>query len=293
MGTSASYGGPSGNNPLLPPWAPPPTDGEPMPPASPGPDMPPSDQGQPGLESPPSPQPPTATPIPWAGPKASLSRFASSLSGRGGMGGRGHLRSATRGFVRAQGGARGAARAASAGRASVQKLGGFLTQVITEGTDAAARSLGLQQFVGQDANTLLVALVDQIAPSGALLEDAAAREATIQTLDELFQEYAVQDNGFESLNSLDVEGITHALERYVANYIYTRLVQVISQRLESRSTDEVIQVEKEVKDYVFPTVHLDLMRRTDVLSITWNGKEGYEFVERIYQEGYELIERIL
>jgi hypothetical protein len=162
-----------------------------------------------------------------------------------------------------------------------------------EGATAAAQSLGLQQFVGQDANTLLAALVDRIAPPGALLEDAAARDAMIQTLDELFQEIAVQENGFEALESLDVARTTHTLERYVANYIYIRLVQVISQRLESRSTDEVIRVEKEIKDYVFSTVHLDLLSKTDVLSIDWDAQGGHAFIERIYQEGYELIERML
>ncbi|MHC4395629.1 MAG: hypothetical protein ACYS1A_08230 [Planctomycetota bacterium] len=85
----------------------------------------------------------------------------------------------------------------------------------------------------------------------------------------------------------------NAREQCVANYIYTRLVQVISQRIESRTTDDLIRVEKAVKDYVFSTVRLDLMNKTDVLSINWNGPEGRDFTERIYQEGYELIEKIL
>ena len=289
MGTSTSYGGPTGENPLLPPWAPPPPEddnreGEAPPPTSP-------DTIQPEQERPESPeqeglQPQPAKPIPWAIPKRSLSLFASSKN-------QSNLRSAIRGYVRAQGGSRRAAHAARAGRTSAQRLGGFLSSIVNEGIDTAARSLGLQEFIGQDANVLLATFVDQIAPDGALLEEAAAREATIQTLDELFQEYVVGEDGLDGLNALDSDGVQYTLERYLSNYIYTRLIQVISQGVESRGTDELIRVENEVKDYVFSTVHLDIINKTDVLSVDWNGQEGHDFVERIYQEGHELIETLL
>jgi len=273
MGTSASYTGPTGRNPLLPSWAPPASDQD--------------DQGPDEISL----EPPVPELVPWSTPKSSLSRFASSLS-RGSVR-QESVKSAIRDFVRAQGGARRASRAARAGRASAQRLGGFLASVVNEGVTAAASSLGLQEFIGQDVNTFLAALVDRIAPEGALLEDSAARASTIQTLDELFQEYAVSENGLDALNALNSEGVKHALQQYIANYIYIRLVQVISHGVESRSTDHLIWVENAVRDYVFPTVRLDLMNRTDVLSIDWSGQKGHDFIERIYQEGYELIEKIL
>jgi len=281
MGTSASYTGPTGRNPLLPSWVPPAGDQD--------------DQGD-EIPSPATPDETSLEPqipelIPWSIPKSSLSRFASSL--RQGSVRQESVKSAIRDFVRAQGGARRASRAARAGRASAQRLGGFLASVANEGVTAAVSSLGLQEFIGQDVDTVLAALVDRIAPAGAFLEDSAARAATIQTLDKLFQEYAVSENGLDALNALDSEGVKQTLQQYIANYIYTRLVQVISQGVESRSTDHLIQVENAVRDYIFPTVRLDLMNRTDVLSMDWGGQEGHGFIERIYQEGYELIEKIL
>lgn len=299
MGTSASYGGPKGNNPLLPPWAPPIDNvapngnGSPVQPdgdAAPGgsDSNSPDNGGQPDSNAP-TPTTPTIPLTPWKTPKGSLSRYAGSISGGGG-GQSGYLRSAMRGFVRAQGGARGATQAARSGRATAQRLGGVLATIVREGTVAVTQTLGLGQYVGQDANTLLVALVDQVAPSGALLEDAAARAATIQTLDELFQKYGVQDNGIEALNALDVDGVKNALEKYLGNYIYTRLVQVIGENIESKSTEDLIKVEKAIKDYIFPRVRLELMDKTDVLSIDWRNEQGRAFVDQIYHEGYQLIE---
>ena len=116
---------------------------------------------------------------------------------------------------------------------------------------------------------------------------------TAQIIDELFQQYGVSEKGLEALNVLDAEGVKQALQQFIANNIYTSLVQVISNGAESKSTDHLIWVENQVKDYIFPTVRLDLMNRTDVLTIDWGGKEGRDFIERIYQEGYELIENIL
>lgn len=302
MGTSASYGGPKGRNPLLPPWAPPVDNQEPNGDDSPtqpdddgspnGPDQSaPDNGGEPNSNVPPQttgPNPSNLTP--WSAPKGSLSRYAGSLGG--GSGHQGHLRSAMRGFVRAQGGASRASQAARSGRATARRLGGVLSTIARSGTVAAAESLGIGQFVGQDANTLLAALVDRVAPSGALLEEAAAREATIQTLEELFQNYGVQDNGFEALNTLDADGIKNTLGKYLGNYIYTRLVQIIGQKLESRSTEDLIKVERAVKDYIFPRVRLELMDKTDMLSMDWSNAQGQLFVDQIYREGYQLIETI-
>ena len=298
MGTSVSYGGPKGKNPLLPPWAPPidnpvPNgDDSPVQPdgdgAPNGPDQSaPDNGGEPNSNAPAQTGSNSPNLTPWSAPKGSLSRYAGSL---GGGGGQGHLRSAMRGFVRAQGGASRASQAARSGRATAQRLGGVLSTIARSGTAVAVESLGLGQFVGQDANTLLAALVDRVAPSGALLEEAAAREATIQTLEELFQNYGVQDNGFEALNTLDAEGIKNTLEKYLGNYIYTRLVQIIGQKLESRSTEDLIKVERAVKDYIFPRVRLELMDQTDMLSMDWGNAQGQLFVDQIYREGYQLIE---
>jgi hypothetical protein len=165
--------------------------------------------------------------------------------------------------------------------------------VVNQGVTAAINSLGLQEFIGQDVYTVLAALVDKIAPEGVFLEDSAARAVTAQIIDELFQQYGVSEKGLEALNALDAEGVKQALQQFIANNIYTRLVQVISNGAESKSTDHLIWVENAVRDYVYPTVRLDLMNRTDVLSIDWNGREGRDFIKRIYQEGYELIENIL
>ena len=285
MGTSNAYSGPVGPNTLLPPWAPPldrvddetsdPGDGEA------GPDQEDSTPNDVAVL-------PT-TPNPWRAPKDAMTRFART----GGLGanGRRQFRRAARGFVRAQGGAGGATRSSSAGRATARGLGGFLSSAATSGVAAAARQFGLA-YVGQDVDAFFVALVDAIAPAGALAEEAVAHAAAAETVEELFEKYAVRDAGLEVLNALTPEAIRDAVERYVAVYINTRLMHVLASRLEdgTNSSLQAYRMERDVKRYIVERVELEF-EAADALNIDWSGSEGRQVVDGIFREGFALLER--
>ena len=160
MGTSASNSGPNDKTPLLPAWA------LANPPIQPAPTQPPDASPSVGEEgdSPPvsgsgstdepepvNPQTPqVAAPIPKpvrGGPWTLARRAMSSAVKSGGNTGR--LRTASRRYVSAKGGAKKAAQSSSAGRATTGGLGGFLADVATKGFGEAARSIGLHVVVGQ------------------------------------------------------------------------------------------------------------------------------------------------
>jgi hypothetical protein len=281
MGTSSSYNGPTGNNSLLPPWADDPDD---VPPQDPGTPEPGDDGEQPQTEQPVLSLPIGLPAISWRGPKGILSRLArgdSSVS----------IPSGLRSYVRASGGAGTAARSARSGRRSTRVLGGFLADGIRRGFAEAVTRLGLGNLLGRDAEFVLAAIIEALAPDGAMREEAIARKATIETLSELFDRYDVEENGLSALDNIDVEAMEEILALSVTNYVNERFQQELVSRIEqgTLSEREANGLSTEIKDFISGITTIDL-EGVNLLTLDWNGAEGKRFVERIYQAAYLLLE---
>ena len=191
-------------------------------------------------------------------------------------------------FVGSQGGTARAARSARAGRRTAQRFTGFLATLTTQGVDAAAKRFHLQQYLGRSAEELLAGLVDRIAPSGAQLEDAAARSAAVTTLAELFRERGVEDNGLAALESLSPDDVRETLLAFVVNYLDERISQVLAKGLEDRPADEVRAREQDIHRFIEETVRLDLSGVD--LRMDWNSTAAGRVIERILQDAYGFIE---
>ena len=276
MGTSKSYEGPTGHTPLLPPWAP---------------DPPPEPDDEKGLGGSPAPDdtpqlPEVGEDLPrWSVPKSAMTRYAST-------GGRdiGHVRRASSGFVSAQGGARLAAAGSISGRQAAVRMGGVFAAALTEGAAGLLRFLGAQH-VGSDIESLLSALVDAIAPAGSLAEEAAARAAAAATIEDVFELYGVDEGGLEALDDLPPEVVGDVMERYTAEYVFTRLMETLASRVENGagSAQEVCRMERDIRDYVTEQIRYELSER-DVLQIDWNGPEAGRLVESVFTEAYTILE---
>jgi hypothetical protein len=286
MGTSSSSGGPGDNSPLLPPWA------DPLPPVDPilpsdwsvlpsDGDLP-NDSNTDGIVPPPLPVPPTV-PATWRSAKGALSRLARGTSSAS-------FAPSFRKYVSARGGARTAAHTASSGRAVTGAFGGFLADVLRDGVAAAATALGLQDFLGRDAQFVLASFVDLLAPDGALLEDAAARQAFIDTTIEMFERFNVDERGLEALDGLDIEGMEEIVCLYVTNYVYERFLMEMTNCIErgSLSESDANVLTDQGKDFVEGEVRFDLTG-VDVLELEWRGKEGQDFIRKIYEKAYSLL----
>ncbi len=281
MGTSSSYNGPTGRNPLLPPWAPDPPLPEPE-----GENVPGENPDEPNEtpNGPPVPNIPVMPLVSWSGAKGIVSRIGNGRP-------TGSWKSACRSYTRAHGGGRTAARSASGGRAATGRLGSFLSDVVRNGVVEASRHVGLTEFIGRDAQTLLAALIDILAPDGALLEAAAARKALIETLSELFDRYDVEGQGLEALNSVDADGMKEIIALSVTNYIYERFEHELFNCLErgSVSESEANNLAEEAKEFIAGVVTID-MDEINVVTFDWDGAEGKQFVENLYQTAYSLLE---
>lgn len=265
MGTSSSYAGPSGKNPLLPPWA--------------NDDF--SADGEPQT---------TELPLPnlgWRGPKTIMGRLA---RGTGGGASAHSLRSLGRSYVGASGGSRTAARAAQTGRKMTARLGAFLSAGLRDGFADALDRLGLRWLVGQDAETALAAFVELLAPDGALRDEAVARTAIIATLSDLFTAYDLAGEGIEALDRMDADGLGQVVELSVVNYVSASMQQVLANRIElgTLPEPEANRLMDEVRDFIGEIVKLDFVG-VDLIQVDWEGPEGRQLVRGIYEEAYRLV----
>jgi hypothetical protein len=308
MGTSKSYGGPKGKTSLLPPWAPPPPPLLPQPsapvpppvlppPAVPTPAPFPTD-GQPAPVTPPSvpaPGAPGSVPLPvppspsvpdvtWAAPKRAIGRFV------GAGGSRDAFKPVARSFVRAQGGARRARQASSSGITVARRLAGVLTAVAQGNPTEAIRFLATD-VAGRSADEVLAILVDSLAPGGAQNEEAAARSAACTVLGELFESYAVGATGLDGLASLTTTQVAEVVIKYVATYIFARLMQVLAVRLERGdiASATACRMERDVRDYVQDRVSQALVPAA-LVPISFTAEEGQGLMEQVFEDAYSIIE---
>jgi hypothetical protein len=216
MGTQSSYRGPGDKTPLLPDWAL----------QSPQPieqdeeeTLEESDDSQTPEETETAPTTPTIPPNPprlWQAAKVKLGKCS-------GGGNRGDLyRKAARGYVKALGGSRKAARSSVAGRSATASLAAFLSSVASEGLDATLRTLRLSSFIGKDAVSVFAAVINVICPEGSEREDVAARESVNDALWQLYGNLVAKDGNLAPLDSLTAEQVQATVLTSLVAYIYRR-----------------------------------------------------------------------
>lgn len=307
MGTSSSYCGPTGNNPLLPPWANEPPLNNPPPPLipipnpepplvpepPPNPDIVPTNEPSPNNELPsvvcgvPSIMPIPVNPtISWRSPKAMVSQLARGSTSR-------ELAKVFRSYTRARGGSSTSAQTSRSGISSTAALGSFLSQGIRQGFTQAAQNLGLQNFIGRDAQFVLASFIDLLAPEGSQLEEAIARKAMIETMSEMFQRYDVENRGLEALNSINADGMQEIITLSIVNYINERVQQELVNCIErgSCSEREANNLIGEMKDFIVGVVKIDF-EDINLLTLDWNAPETINRVEEVYKTAYSLLESV-
>ncbi len=285
MGTSTSYGGPTGKPPLLPPWASPPEDPSENPDGSPGDDTNSSpDNGDSSPDENVAGQGSSGVGTYWAGAKRTMTSYAKG-------GGKASLSKAGRRYVRAQGGAKTAASTAAIGRASTARLGAFLATAATSGARVALEKVGLSDVVGKDLDTVLAIIIDSIAPNSSSLEEAAARKATAEVMERLYEELDLEDNSIEALDNMPSDYVAGAIFESIQMYIFNRWLEDLGQRIEKNaiSAHKAVQLEREMKQYIQDRLKLEL-KESNVLTIDWEGQAGQDIIRTLYEDAYYILE---
>lgn len=297
MGTSKTNDGPGDNTPLLPDWAqgdeddvPFPDGYEPLPegnlPDEYPPEITPDDEGPPDVEQPPpdKKQVPSDISKPWQQAKSNLSRFVKT-------GGKRELANAGRSYVKARGGARRAAQSSAAGRVATGRVVGFLSRIATSGVANALESIGLRDVLGQSVEAALAAIMNRLSPSGAGLDEAAARKAVDLAILSIFEEYSVETDGLERLDEMDAASVERAFQTVVSEYVFQRWLAELGKRVEEGavSVSEALRLEAIAKECIVEATQLDF-RDYDILGTDWNGIESQKIINDIYEQAYVFLE---
>ncbi|MEA2238195.1 MAG: hypothetical protein QOC81_2919 [Thermoanaerobaculia bacterium] len=167
----------------------------------------------------------------------------------------------------------------------------FLSDVARGGIVEAARRLGIQDLVGRDVQFVLASLIDLLAPTGSLLEEAAARAAIIDTLFEFCDHYDLAGEGVNALNAISAPDLGEALKLTVCNVVESRFKEELTSRVERGDVSEQNgdRIFSEIGEFVREMIDLRLDGH-DLLSMDWGGDEGAAFVEQLYADAYLVLE---
>lgn len=151
------------------------------------------------------------------------------------------------------------------------------------------RQIGLSSYEGRDADAAFAAIANALAPSGDSREAAAARQATNQALDQLFQKFVSETGDFSRLEAMTAQDLVDAVQTSVAEYVFNRWVGDLGVKVEQRTVTpaQAVQFERDMRLYVEEAVKLDFSRITP-LTFDWRGPAGQAFIERVYTEAYAL-----
>lgn len=285
MGTSASYSGPTGKNPLIPPWAETPGYG-----ASGGvngSDEQSENQNEAAPENA-SPQQNVvylSTLTPWNEVKTNFTNYARG----GGFSSTRSARRAIRGFVRAQGGAGNAATNARKGRSVAQNIGGVFSGIASQGSNFTYNGFDFRDCIGKKASELLETFVDLVVDHNDDLESTIARDAVVEAFQKLFEVLNVEEKGFEALQNVNSENLKFVFQTYLSEYIFASMLQKVGQTLEKMPPKEAYQKEKWLKNFIATKVSINL-ENVDLMTMDWKSKSGTSFTNTIFTQAYKLME---
>ena len=274
MGTSKSNTGPGNNTPLLPPWATDPILPE---------DEKEKDQKEAEQSNSEKLDPNYGS---FSSARRNITKYINNRSSK-------NFRNAASSYVKSYGGGRRASRTAISGKASGGRLSGFLSGIANQGIERTLERFGLSDCLGKSAEYTLTKIADLVSPSGATNEDAAAREAIIDAMSFVYDNFELNDKDITELDSISKSDFELVIKEYVSSYIFNRWLHELGLKFEEKaaSTSELIEIEKEAKEYIREAVKLDL-GKIDLLKVDFNSGNGKRIMNKIFDVAYILIESL-
>lgn len=172
---------------------------------------------------------------------------------------------------------------------STQGVAGFATGLATEGLSRTLERLGLDQLIGQDRYEVLNGLLEALAGDGSTLEDRAVLAALCEAFEELFPDDAETYNELEA-TTLDEAGVAGLIERFVARWVYDRMLPTIAKKFADITDPAVVRRrDDELRERISLLAKLELQGRSP-LEINWPGDEGRDILGKLVEAIYEDME---
>ena len=296
MGTSKSFGGSSGANPLLPSWLQPPPDllpGDISPllsvtlpaivPSVPNQAQPPSQvEVQPQPATPPIEVPPDS-PTRYTGPRRKINTIA-----RGASSNHFKLQKATSDYVRkGLGGANRAGSRMAVSAKTAGKLVGFIRSVNERGFVEAARDFGIGDVTGKTPQEIGPLLAEAFLERGGSIDEGISNRAWVETVVEVIE------TNLTDINAFNAETMIVMLEDYVTRTIELRLLQDIGAKILkiSRDAARANQVKREIHQLIRGEVRravrpvLQATQRIETKKLSSVGL-------RVYRQSFEYLQQL-
>ena len=207
-----------------------------------------------------------------------------------------HKKSAYRGLVRTGGGIKviSSGKSKSIGRSGIRSVGkfvGFSVNVNRVGLEQALTDVGFGSLSGKNLYDVIDFLLVYCSDTNAGMDETAANKATSEILEEIALTSENDINKFEEIlqNYVQTNGLADVLCKFFGLYIYEHL----SQRFEEKITQ---QKGIEVSKHTFAITKEDIIGQVKFLNesrpvdkIEWNGAEGREKIEDIFESIIKII----
>lgn len=285
MGTSSSYGGPKNNTPLVPSWL----DGSNTQETPETPDVNISDNSQSGDDSenkvlPPIPSVPSGQR--FRGSRTNFTKYLNS-QGRDSS----SLRNSFKGYVGSSlGGSRKAATRIGTSKKVAGQIVGLISSIQNNGYEATLISYNLAEYRGKPIKETFVKLVEIVCLQdivGSNIDEAIARRATIETLNELSIE-KVDINTIEK----DPSFLTHILNIFITKSIRNRLLEDIGQNIiiSAKNRANIKSIEANLDAFIKIRVTKSIAKTLgNKLSI--NNTQISKTISNVYSRAYKFLEQ--
>lgn len=288
MGTSGSYGGPGGKNPLIPSWLDTGGNGEsdptqPSPQQPSQPDETPRDNQNPQdrVNGSPDASRPLATPtVSFQIPRSNMTRYVSTGGTKGGS-----LRKAVSSYIqKGSGGVTNASKRMGSSRNVARGLLSFVSEVQRSGVDQALKMFNLSALANKPIEDVLISLGDELLPTSGSVDAGIARDAWEEVVVDVINSGAV------SIEIMNSDQLLVIFESFVSNSIFNKLQSDIGKSTIQLPKDakEVNNIQVQIRDFIGGAVK-DAVRRTipDMSQLTLGVVENV--TSDVYKQSFEIL----
>ena len=300
MGTSNSYGGPSGGTPLVPNWL----DGGGSPTPAPDGNSPsPNNGNNDGNNNPtnnntnsndgnngataaaPAYRPPVQ---PGSSGRFTNARTNFTQFVKSGGKNRSKLGKSISSYVStSNGGASNASKRMGSSRRATTNLLNFFSSVQTRGSAAALQALNLGQLAGKSVEEIFLGLADYICPKGGNVDEGIARSAFIETIAELAQ------HGITDIDTLTPNQMQTVLEIFATHAIEERLCNDIGTKIciASENIQAFEKVQAQLHDFIMRGVS-DAFSQANISIKSMTQDKAQVLIDSIYESAFSILQNL-
>lgn len=218
---------------------------------------------------------------PWKNTKKLMSQYITGSNT--------NLKGVINSYIKASGGANKITQNSKMGIRATANLGHFLFSIRQNGVSKTFKEFNID-FKEKNVEEILSQLVNVISFSSNKKEDIVAKDATIETLSDLYSFIEENDLNILCLDNIDEDMFDILICKYISCYIFGKILNDLESRFERYACDanKAIEIEEEFKLYIKNTVDTTY----DNLKINideFSNSNIMTLVNDVYLECYEVL----